>query len=71
MESRQEDAGSIRGATKSGDQESQRGMPHDFDQKTSVIVCEDLYAVQDAPRKLRRGLKSRHVAMIAIGGAIG
>jgi amino acid transporter len=66
-----ENRGSIREAAGNGDQESQKKMGDDLRQEVDVVVCDDMDAAEDVHHHLHRGLKSRQVAMIAIGGAIG
>lgn len=53
------------------DPEGQKEMGADYSQDESNGTCEDLVIAPDCHHALHRGLKSRHVAMIAIGGSIG
>ncbi|KIV78221.1 hypothetical protein PV11_09959 [Exophiala sideris] len=66
-----EDSGSIREATERTANESQEKMNNELRQEVDVVVSDDLGTVEDVHHHLRRGLKSRQDAMIAIGGAIG
>lgn len=55
----------------------ERGHPDSFDkggynEKSGVLVPGQAQAVEyEAGHRLQRGLKARHITMIAIGGAIG
>lgn len=55
----------------------ERGHPDSFEkdgynEKSTVIVPGQAHAVEYEPgNRLHRGLKARHITMIAIGGAIG
>jgi amino acid transporter len=55
----------------------ERGHPDSFDkdgynEKSGVFVPGEGHAVEYEPgHRLHRGLKARHITMIAIGGAIG
>ena len=47
------------------------GTKSEYQQTTEVPVDENGVAVHTESGHLHRGLKSRHITMIAIGGAIG
>ena len=55
----------------------ERGYPEDvakggYSEKTGVMAPGQAHAVEyEAGHRLHRGLKARHITMIAIGGAIG
>ena len=70
------DSGSIREAVSGmcGDVENQKKMESGLFQATSVVAGDGADTDEPEPdshHHLHRGLKARHVAMIAIGGSIG
>lgn len=59
------------GSIPASDPESEKNMASTCPHDEAVRVWEDLSTAPDRHHALHRGLKSRHVAMIAIGGSIG